>query len=39
MKITELKSEGLKKEYKAVVSAADFASKVEEKIKQIAKTK
>ena len=38
MKITELKSEGLKKEYKAVVSAADFASKVEEKIKQIAKT-
>lgn len=38
MKITETKSSGLKKEYKVVVSAADFAAKIDAKIKQIAKT-
>lgn len=38
MNVTELKSEGLKKEYKVVVAAADFAKNVDDKIKQIAKT-
>ena len=38
MNITETKSEGLKKEYKVVVSAADFAEKIDSKIKQISKT-
>ena len=38
MNVTELKSEGLKKEYKVVVAAADFAQNVDDKIKQIAKT-
>ena len=38
MNITETKSEGLKKEYKVVVPAADFAAKVDAKIKQISKT-
>lgn len=38
MKITELKSEGLKQEYKVVVPAADVEKKVDEKISQIAKT-
>ncbi len=38
MKITEVKSEGLKKEYKVVVPAADFETKIDAKINQIAKT-
>lgn len=38
MKITELKSEGLKKEYSVSVSAADFEKKIDDKIKQVAKT-
>lgn len=38
MKITEVKSEGLKKEYKVVVPAADFEAKIDAKINQIAKT-
>lgn len=37
MKITESKSEGLKKEYKVVVPAADFEAKIDAKIKQISK--
>lgn len=37
MNVTELKSEGLNKEFKVSISAADFAQKVDEKIKQIAK--
>ncbi|MBE6452514.1 MAG: trigger factor [Alphaproteobacteria bacterium] len=38
MNITETKSEGLKKEYKVVIPATDIASKIDTKIKQIAKT-
>lgn len=38
MSVTELKSEGLKKEFKVSVSSADFEKKVDDKIKQIAKT-
>ena len=37
MNITETKSEGLKKEYKVVVSAAEFEAKIDAKIKQISK--
>ena len=37
MNITESKSEGLKKEYKVVVSAAEFEAKIDAKIKQISK--
>ena len=37
MKITELKSDGLKKEYSVSVPAADFAKKIDAKIEQIAK--
>ena len=36
MKATELKSEGLKKEYTVVIPAADFEKQVEAKINQIA---
>lgn len=38
MNVTELKSEGLKKEYKVVVPAQDFEKEVDAKIAQIAKT-
>lgn len=38
MKITEAKSEGLKKEYKVVVPAAEFEAKIDAKINQVAKT-
>ncbi|MCX4348554.1 MAG: trigger factor [Alphaproteobacteria bacterium] len=38
MKATELKSEGLKKEYTVVIPAADFEKQVEAKISQIAKS-
>lgn len=38
MKITELKSEGLKQEFKVVVPAADVEKKIDEKINRIAKT-
>ncbi len=38
MKITEAKSEGLKREYKVVVPAAEFEAKIDAKINQIAKT-
>lgn len=38
MKATELKSEGLKKEYSVVISAADFEKQVDAKINQVAKT-
>lgn len=38
MKVTELKSEGLNKEYKVLVPAADFEAQLDAKIKQIAKT-
>ena len=38
MKATELKSEGLKKEYTVVIPAADFEKQVEAKINQIAKS-
>ncbi len=38
MKVTENKSEGLKKEYQVQVSAADFEKKVDEKLNKIAKT-
>ncbi|MBE6447887.1 MAG: trigger factor [Alphaproteobacteria bacterium] len=37
MKITEVKSEGLKKEYQVVVPAAEFEAKIDAKIKQISK--
>ncbi len=38
MKVTENKSEGLKKEYQVQVSAADFEKKVDAKLDKIAKT-
>ena len=38
MKVTETKSKGLNKEYKAVIPAADFEKEVDAKIDQIAKT-
>ncbi len=38
MNVTELKSEGLKNEYKVTVSAADFEKKVDDKIKKISKS-
>ena len=38
MNITELKSEGLKKEFKISIPAADFEKQVDAKINQIAKT-
>lgn len=38
MKISELKSEGLKQEFKVVVSAADVAKKVDAKVNQLAKS-
>lgn len=38
MKVTELKSEGLKKVFKVSVPSSDFAKKVDEKINNIAKT-
>ena len=38
MNITETKSEGLKREYKVIVPAGDFAEKIDAKIKQISKT-
>lgn len=38
MKVNELKSEGLNKQYKVTVPAADFEAQVNDKIKQIAKT-
>lgn len=38
MKATELKSEGLKKEYSVVIPAADFEKQVDAKINQVAKT-
>ena len=38
MKITEAKKEGLKREYKVVVPAADFEAKIDAKIQQVAKT-
>lgn len=37
MNVTELKSEGLKKEYKVVVPAKDMESKVDAKLKQVSK--
>ena len=37
MNVTELKSEGLKKEYKVSIPAADVAAKVDEKINQVSK--
>ena len=37
MNITETKSEGLKKEYKVVIPAAEFEAKIDAKIKQISK--
>lgn len=38
MKVSETKSKGLNKEYKAVIPAADFEKEVDAKIDQIAKT-
>ena len=38
MNVTELKSEGLKKEYKVMVPAQDFEKEVDAKINEIAKT-
>ncbi len=38
MKVNELKSEGLNKQYQVTVPAADFEAQVNDKIKQIAKT-
>ena len=38
MKVTETKSKGLNKEYKAVIEVADFEKEVDAKIDQIAKT-
>ena len=38
MNVTELKAEGLKKEFKVVIPSSDFAKKVDEKIQQISKT-
>lgn len=38
MKVTELKSEGLKKEFKVSIPSSDFEKKVDEKINQIAKS-
>ena len=38
MKVTELKSEGLKKSYRVCISAEDFAKKIDEKITKISKT-
>ena len=38
MNITELKSEGLKKEYKVTVSSQEFEIKIDEKIAKVAKT-
>lgn len=38
MKVTELKSEGLKKVFKVSLPSSDFAKKVDEKINNIAKT-
>lgn len=38
MKATELKSEGLKKEFKIVIPAKDFEKKVDDKINEISKT-
>ena len=38
MKVTELKSEGLKREYKVSIPAADVAAKVDEKLAQVAKS-
>ena len=38
MKVTETKSKGLNKEYKAVIPAADFEKEVDAKIERIAKT-
>ena len=38
MKVTELKSEGLKKQYKVLVEAQEFEKKVDAKISEIAKT-
>ena len=38
MKITEAKKEGLKREYKVVVPAAEFEAKIDAKIQQVAKT-
>lgn len=38
MKVNELKSEGLNKQYQVTVPAADFEAEVNAKIKQIAKT-
>ena len=38
MKIKELKSEGLSREYNVTISAKDFAAEVEKKLNPIAKT-
>ena len=38
MKIDDVKSEGLSREYQVTISAADFDAEVENKIKEIAKT-
>lgn len=38
MNITELKSEGLKKEFKITIASADFEKTVDDKIKQVAKS-
>ena len=37
MKATELKNEGLKKEFKIVISAADFEKQVDDKLNEISK--
>ena len=38
MKIKEVKSEGLSREYNVTVSAADFTAEVDKKLHEIAKT-
>lgn len=38
MKVTELKSEGLQKEFKVTIPAADFEKKIDAKINEISKT-
>ena len=37
MKATELKSEGLKKEFKIVIPAKDFEQKVDDKLNEVSK--
>ena len=38
MKATELKSEGLKKEFKIVIPAKDFEQKVDDKLNEVPRT-